>query len=200
MSNIDTKEIKRLLKQGKSGSAIAKQLHIRKQKVLTVIRRIKNVPIQKEKITNKKGQLSGKKRISKAIQENIQNAYENGWSFKDLKKIFAIYKISDYKLQKLINSFLPISKEMHKSNNKCRNQNLKHASKVKYQKYWDGSENTQKDWYNIFKKQSLTGAMKKYTNLPHKKGWDKWLRDLRGSYNKYLSVDIEGSKPCIRGQ
>ena len=68
-------EISRLLSQGKSGSAIAKQLHIRKQDALAEVRKLTHAVKKKSKITVKgKGSQTAlrKKHLNKRVKQQVK--------------------------------------------------------------------------------------------------------------------------------
>lgn len=77
-SNNINKQIKELLNQGKSGSQIAKQLHIRKQIALEKVREIKKIPLENKHITNPYGQKGKPDKLDKTAKSIIENNIKNG--------------------------------------------------------------------------------------------------------------------------
>lgn len=147
------KHIADLRKQGLSGNKIAKQLHLRKQDVLSEIRKLENKPIQTKKITNIKGQAS-KVILPKSSEAFIEALYKQGYPENYIAKLVNAKhtETSQYKVKQYLKQYKSGNAdavESHKANMKF------YKATGKWQQHLDAKyyRETETHWYKTVKYQ-----------------------------------------------
>lgn len=112
--------IKKLLRQGYSGSAIAKQLHIRKQRALELIRKIEHKPLDITKIHNPTGRV-GFIELDEPSKAFTEALYKQGYPIEYITKLVnkKHSETSKAKIRKYIKQFKtinPNAEDSHKAN------------------------------------------------------------------------------------
>lgn len=106
----DITDITKLVKEGLSGSKIAKQLHIRKADVLNTVRQIKGIPKRKATVKGKGSQTRARRKAKTRQQKN------NDKSIKRIKTQFQHPKSRFYAIITTKRKFVYPSKSENKTN------------------------------------------------------------------------------------
>lgn len=153
-------EIKKLRRQGLSGTKIAKELHIRKQNVLSEIRKQENRPINTKKITNLKGQAS-KVVLPESSKAFIEALYKQGYPENYISKLVNAKhsETSQYKVKQYLKQYKtdnPDAIESHKANMKFYKGTGKWKQHLDAKWYME----TNKHWYKTKSYQFKEGSPK----------------------------------------
>ena len=160
MASDTVKKIKELLKQGYSGSQIAKTLHIRKQTALDIVRQIQNKPKNVKKITNVRGR-KGSIELDEQSKIFTEQLYRHGYPIDFIVKLVnkKHSETSKYKIRKYIKQFAKNDADAVKSHK----ANMKfYKSSGKYRQHLDAKfyKETEQHYFRAEEYQFTEGSPK----------------------------------------